>query len=223
MFFENPRGYIVFDCDGTLVSSKEAVISAVAEMMTIILNREVTLEEARSKYGPDLVYTANQFGLDPVGSEIQRNKLMTTWKEVTAKQSNDYKLFAGMKKLILDLLDQEFQVYVWTARDRRSTLKILEDQNVLQHFLELRCLDDTTPKPHPQGLLEMLEGVPKEKIMMIGDSWTDIDGASSFGIDSIGALWEAGITKEGFGKSAPNFWASKPSECLDIILNNIKE
>lgn len=223
MFFENPRGYIVFDCDGTLVSSTEAVIHAISQMMTIILNREVTIEEARQKYGPDLVYVANQFGLDPVNSEIQRSKLMSTWKEVTSKQSNDYKLFAGMKKLILDLLDREFQLYVWTARDRRSTLKILDDQNVLQHFLELRCLDDTTPKPHPQGLVEMLEDMPKDKIMLIGDSFSDTRGAKSFGIKSIGALWESGVTKEGFDEFTPDFWASHPSECLEIILDNIKE
>ncbi len=222
MFFENPRGYIVFDCDGTLVSSKEAVICAVAEMMTIILNREVSIDEARSKYGPDLVYTANQFGLDPVNSELQRKKLMTTWKEVTAKQSNNYKLFDGMKKLILDLLDHEFQLYVWTARDRRSTLRILDDQNVLQHFLELRCLDDTTPKPHPQGLSEMLEDMPKNKIMMIGDSYTDTQGARGFGVESIGALWESGITKDGFGDHSADYWATHPSECLEIILNKIK-
>ncbi|AYF44993.1 HAD hydrolase, family IA, variant 1 [Halobacteriovorax sp. BALOs_7] len=223
MFFENPRGYIVFDCDGTLVSSKEAVISAVAEVMSIILQRDVSIEEARKKYGPDMVYTANQFGLDPVGSEIQRNKLMSTWKEVTSKQSNDYKLFAGMKKLILDLLNQEFQLYVWTARDRRSTLRILDDQDVLQHFLELRCLDDTTPKPHPQGLIEMLEDAPKDKIMLIGDSFSDTQGAKSFGVKSIGALWESGITKDGFGEHTADYWATHPSECLEIILNNINK
>lgn len=222
MFFENPRGYIVFDCDGTLVSSKEAVIAAIAEMMTIILKREVPLDEAREKYGPDMVLVANNFGLDPINSEYQKRLLMETWKEVTSKQSNNYRLFDGMKKLILELHKNEFQLYVWTARDRRSALKILEDQDVLQHFLDFRCLDDTTPKPHPQGLIEMLGDMPKDKIIHIGDSYTDTSGAREFGVKSIGALWEPGITKEGFGGDQADFWAEKPIDCLDIILNQIK-
>ncbi len=98
-------------------------------------------------------------------------------------------LFPGMRDLLIRLKDQNYKLYVWTARGRASTLTSLRDNQVLELFEAFSCADDGVSKPHPMGLLKMLEGINKKSILHIGDSRGDIEGASQFGIDVVFAAW----------------------------------
>lgn len=46
-----------------------------------------------------------------------------------------------------------------------------------------------TPKPSIDGLEALLIEAPKEEILVIGDSFGDVIGGTSFGAFSVGALW----------------------------------
>jgi phosphoglycolate phosphatase len=216
-YLENPRGHVVFDCDGTLISSQESIYEGLSELMTIILEREVTIDEARLKYAADLVTVANNFDLEPENDPELQHKLITTWREVASKQKHQFRLFPGIKDLILELTKKEYQLYVWTARDRQSTLRILKDLEVAQYFLEFRCLDDCEPKPSPVGLEQMVGDIPRDNIVMIGDSYPDLYGASSFGCKSIAACWAADDLDQYLAKYDPSALAKAPQDCLKLI------
>jgi len=216
-FVENPRGHVVFDCDGTLISSQESIYEGLAELMTIILAREVTIDEARVKYAADLMTVANNFDLDPSEDRELQERLINTWREVAAKQRHEFKLFPNIKELVLDLVDKKYQLYVWTARDRQSTLRILKELGIAQHFFEFRCVDDCAPKPNPRGLEEMVGDYDKSKVVMIGDSYPDLYGAMSFGCQSIAACWAGDDLEEYLGKYDPSALAKAPQDCLKLI------
>jgi phosphoglycolate phosphatase len=220
-YIEKPKGHVVFDCDGTLISSFERILAGVADTMTIMLEREVTVDEAREKYVADLIEISSRFGLDPVGDHDLKEKLMRTWEEVAAKQTQPFALFPGIKELVLKVRDLGYQTYVWTARDRRSTLRILGELDIAQYFLEFRCLDDTTPKPHPAGLEEMVGDYDRSKIVVIGDSSTDLNGASSFGCQSIAACWAEDDLYEYLQRFTPTALAKTPQDCVELIENLI--
>ena len=102
-----------------------------------------------------------------------------------------YLLFAGMKELLIELKAAQFELYIWTARPRRSVIETIEKLGIRQFFSDIYCYDDGTPKPHPMGLLKLTEGINKNNILHIGYSLTDIEGAHSFGIEVIAACWNS--------------------------------
>lgn len=221
-YIENPKGHIVFDCDGTLISSIHALYEGVQYVMGKELAREVTLDEAISKYSSDVYQIALNFGLDPKVDEVLKNRLINHWKEFAETKGNGFRLFPEIKQLLMDLTAQDYQLYVWTARDRRSTLAILKELGVAKFFLEFRCLDDCDPKPSPTGLREMVGDVDKSKVIMIGDSSADIVGAKNFGCKSIAACWASSQIEDYLLPYGPEGLAKTPKDCVKLIEKLLK-
>lgn len=132
----------------------------------------------------------------------------------------NYRLYPGIKELLLSLR-LESKLYVWTARDRISTIKILQSQGVYQLFENLSTLDDALPKPHMSGLVELVGNSDKSRICMIGDTINDILGAKNFGIKSIGAIWNKNANASVMKESGATFIATSPEQCLSWIRENI--
>lgn len=132
-----------------------------------------------------------------------------------------YELFPGIKEL-LNLLAKDSVLYVWTARDRRSTLRILTELGVINQFEAICTLDDAMAKPHVSGLMELVGGVSKEQICVIGDSSNDILGAKNFGVKSIAAVWNPGSNAEVMRVFGADFIASEPLSCFEWLSLNLK-
>lgn len=216
-YIENPRGHVVFDCDGTLITSVESLYEGVQYVMEKMLGREISSSEAREKYSSDVYQVALNFGLDPKHDIELKNKMIKTWQDYAMKKGNPFRLFPEMRKLLIELARKNYQLYVWTARDRRSTLSILKELDAAKFFLDFRCLDDTNPKPDPMGLVEMVGDVAKSKVVVIGDSSADILGAKSFGCASIGACWASSQLENHLVQYGPQGLARSPLDCLELI------
>lgn len=132
-----------------------------------------------------------------------------------------FSLFSGMKELLLDLKAKHFELFIWTARPRRSTLESLKRLDIAHFFTEIYCFDDGLPKPHPMGLAELTAGVPKQHILHIGDSFSDFDGAHAYGIEVVAACWN---NPDQVKKVAPfaDYTALSVDECRQIIERKFK-
>ena len=203
---------IVFDCDGTLVSSHEALLSTLQTLVQEELGQSISMDEVRAKYDADMLQCVKNFNLD--FSDPQR--LLTRWSQLS-KESARAAPYNGIAELLGELEAKGARLVVWTGRDRASTLEILRTADLLKYFEELVCSDDITPKPHPAGLAKLLEGEDKSNCLHIGDSYTDIQGAKLYGIKSVGALWGEHATKESFGEFIPEYWCDKPEQILNCL------
>ncbi len=125
-------------------------------------------------------------------------------------------LFKGMHELLQDLKAKGFELYIWTARPRRSTLESIKRLDISQFFTEIYCFDDGIPKPHPMGLMSLTDGFEKEKILHIGDSLTDFEGAKAYGIDVIAACWNSPDQVQKYAELA-TYTALNLDECRSII------
>ena len=218
---EEIKGHIVFDCDGTLISSQEGIIQGLQQLLTEVLKREVTRAEVVDKYTADMYELAWRFGLNILDETI-KEALFKRWIEISNQDKLRYVLFDGIREVLIKLGESGYRLYVWTARDRMSTLAILKSLDVAKFFYDFRCLDDTIPKPHPKGLEEMLGEADKSKVIMIGDSITDLQGAKEFGCKSVAALWCTHVSEDHLDEIGPSFKAKTPRECLEIIESEIK-
>lgn len=224
MELEKPRGFIVFDCDGTLISSERAIFRALSVLLTEVLARDVSINEVEDKYIPDLVKLAAAFGVEVEEQSPKAHALIKRWQEICDELKLRYELFDGVKELLGELSKSQFLLYVWTGRDRKTTLEILKALGVAQMFLDFRCIDDTISKPHPQGLYEMLgRDCDPSKVVVIGDSFTDIRGAKNFGCLSIGANWSSHTSAFALEEEGADHVVDGPMDCLKIILDHIEK
>ncbi|MFL5785629.1 MAG: HAD family hydrolase [Bacteriovoracaceae bacterium] len=128
--------------------------------------------------------------------------------------------FPGIKELLLDLA-VDCQLYVWTARGRASTLRILEENGV-RHLFEGICTPDDAPsKPHVRGLTDLVGHHPKNSICVIGDTSMDMLGARNFGVLAIGAMWNPGVQEKFLREAGADFIVSDPAECSKLIRSNL--
>ena len=132
-----------------------------------------------------------------------------------------YKLFPGIKELIVEL-SPHCLLYVWTARGRASTIKILEENGIYSYFDSLSCVEDNLPKPHIAGLLDLVGKTPKESICVIGDSGNDILGAKNFGVLALGAAWCPGTVTQTLKDFGADFIVMDPKDCSKLIQLNLK-
>ena len=130
--------------------------------------------------------------------------------------SPDFKLFPGIKELLVDLNAAGFELSVWTARGHRSTEESLKTLQIAIFFSQIYGHDDGIAKPNPMGLAKISEGFMKEELLHIGDSLGDVEGAQAFGIEVIAACWSSSNQVEIF-KRKTQFVALKPDDCRKMI------
>lgn len=140
----------------------------------------------------------------------------------TLLNTNDLRpaFFPGIKELLLDL-SRDCQLYVWTARGRASTLRVLEENGVKHLFHGVSTPDDGFSKPHTGGLLEMTGEFPKTSICVIGDSSIDMVGAKNYGVLALGAVWNHNANAAFLSEAGADFIVSDPAECSKLIRSNL--
>jgi phosphoglycolate phosphatase len=127
-----------------------------------------------------------------------------------------YQLFPGIKELLSDLA-QDCCLYVWTARGRSSTLRILQENGIASLFEGVFTADDGPGKPHVAGLVALLPGAPKESCWVIGDSSNDMLGARAFGAHTIGACWNQEVPPQFLQEAGAEFVVKDPFLCSKLI------
>ena len=136
----------------------------------------------------------------------------------THKMNNP--LFPGIKEVLHELSD-DYLLYVWTARDRRSSQRILTDHGVMHFFEGIHTSDDFNPKPHIRGLRDLLGDVDKSQVCIIGDTTNDILGAKHFGVKCIGAIWGPSTNPQFLIDAGADFIALEPNQCIVWVNQNI--
>ena len=208
------KGHIVFDCDGTLIDSAGPVRMALKQIYSEWLGQAVSDQEFFAEYDPDVNIMFEKVGADTLE---KKKELHRRWTQLAQQYQGKYELFEGVKELFHFLEDQEFGLYVWTARGLKSTREILTKLGIARYLIDIKCPDNAPLKPNPQALNEMLLTNDKIEVVVIGDSYTDMLGAKHYGCRSIGANWspesDAQILKE-FGATQ---LAKKPIDCVEIL------
>lgn len=206
---------VIFDCDGTLISSHAGILKGIQTLMQEYLKRAVSQVEVKNKYSADMKVLAENFGMDLDNPETLR-WAKRRWSTLMGQGHGNYDAFEGIAELLEDLTQKQIELYVWTARDRVSTRQILMRLNLMRYFIDMRCFDDCTPKPHPQGLVELTGHIEnKKEIIVIGDSTTDIAGARQFGAHAFGALWDPYAQKDELLATGAHALVQTPGDFLD--------
>ncbi len=96
-------------------------------------------------------------------------------------------LFPGTLEVLEQLTQMGHFLAVATGKGQSGLKRVLKETGLGHYFHSTRCADETTSKPHPQMLLEIMEELDAQpnETLMIGDTEYDLEMASNAGVASL--------------------------------------
>ena len=74
MFSEIPKGHIVFDCDETLISSYQNVLSITKQVLSSHFKQDISFDEIKEKFSADYKTFYSNWGLSLEEGDQHRRK-----------------------------------------------------------------------------------------------------------------------------------------------------
>jgi phosphoglycolate phosphatase len=182
---------IAFDWDGTLFDSTAIITRSIQLAVADVGGKVPSDQEAAYVIGLGLMQA-----LAHAAPDVPQEKyalLGTRYRHHYSLHQNDISLFKGVLPMLADLRTRQHLLTVATGKNRRGLDEALHAVELKDLFNGSRTADETAGKPHPQMLLELMQefGVPKERVLMIGDTTHDLQMALNAGCASVGVSYGA--------------------------------
>ncbi len=178
---------IIFDWDGTLCDSTRHIVAAVQQASREMGLREPTDAQAADIIGLGLAEAMAR--LFPEVPEERRRELMQSYStHYVANESDPPDLFPGALETLHVLRERGLELAVATGKSRRGLDRILATLGLTGFFDASRCADETASKPHPLMLHEIMaeRDIPRERVVMVGDTEYDLEMAVNAQVASVG-------------------------------------
>jgi phosphoglycolate phosphatase len=199
---------IVFDWDGTLMDSEAHIINSMQCAFDDVGMDSVTDSSVRNIIGLGMREAVEKL-LPKISSDSYESIVDRYRYHFFADDSCEP--FDGAGEVLENLYDQGYLLAVATGKGRRGMDRALASTGFGKYFIESRCADETSSKPDPQMLNEIVEilDVPHNKALMVGDTEYDLEMANAAGIVSLGVDYGA--------HERDRLLACKPLGCLTSI------
>ena len=199
---------IVFDWDGTLMDSEAQIVhclhAAIADLGLEPMD-DATVRNIIGlglKEAIDALVPGRDAGFHQAFVEAYREHWF-------AHDGSD--LFEGARDVLQLLRSNDIRLGIATGKARRGLVRVLGETGLEAYFDATRCSDETTSKPHPQMLLEVMQelSVSPQQTVMVGDTEYDMEMATNAGAAKIAV--RSGVHAE------ERLRRHKPLVCLDSV------
>ncbi len=183
--------HIVFDVDGTILDTEEAVLKSF----------QTTLEEEGIKKETDEL----NFCLGITGMKAlellgipEKERVLARWVCHLQEMSGFVRLFDGMVPLFKKLKEMGYSLGIVTSRIAEEYQNDFARFGILEYFDIAVCAEDTVrhkPDGEPLECYMKRAKAEKSEVLYIGDSKYDMECAKAAGADCALALWGANSVK----------------------------
>ncbi|TDR32336.1 HAD family hydrolase [Hydromonas duriensis] len=182
---------VIFDWDGTLFDSTGVIAYSLQRSCEALGFATPTLKQAKHVIGLDfkevIAYLVGDLDAQQTAEfmRVYRSHYLTSESIVT--------LYDGVIEVLKDLRGHNRLAAIATGKSRVGLDRVLEQGHLRTYFQATRTADQTSPKPHPlmlQELLDELDIHPHEAVM-VGDTTYDVEMAHAAGVSSIAVCYGA--------------------------------
>ena len=194
----NKNKIILFDLDGTLIDSTDAIVSTFYHSFKELnFDFKGNDEDIKSLIGYPLDIMYKDLGVDESKVWDFVDSYKNRYREISVEQTT---LLENAYEAV-ELASKFARVSVVTTKTRTYTMPLLENFNIAQFFEVVTGRENVqNPKPHPEPILVTLDQMNYDKnidsVWMIGDTKLDLIAANEANVNSIGVLCGYGNEKE---------------------------
>ena len=182
---------IVFDWDGTLSNSADAIATCI-QLAARDLGLPIPAEDrARHVIGLGLRDALSLAIPELPPSEYGR--VAERYRQHFLERDHQLPLFEGVRELLDVLRRRGYRLAIATGKSSHGLSRALQTVNLASVFDATRCADQTAPKPDPAMLNELLDqfDVDPARALMIGDTTHDLMMAAAAGVAALGVTYGA--------------------------------
>ncbi|MEN8146828.1 MAG: HAD family hydrolase [Campylobacterota bacterium] len=178
---------ILFDLDGTLIDSTEAILESFHNSFDVHEHPHPDDEAIKALIGHPLDVMYAELGVE----ETMVWDFVTTYKEYYRVISTQKTVLLPCAKEAVEEAAKFARLGIVTTKTGKYSRVLMEHFELMHHFEVLIGREDVeNPKPHAEPIEKAMQkmGVTKELCWIIGDTRLDIGSANSAGINSVGVL-----------------------------------
>ncbi len=211
---------IIFDLDGTLLDTIEDIANACNLALRGLQLKEYSLSDYKLFVGDGvdqlIERTISHQNANILLFDELKSRYLSNYHEASSVHTKPY---PGIIELLSYAKNNNVTLAVLSNKPDKDTL------NVIKHYFGDYLFDKVygkvegyLPKPDPTKLNELINElkIPKENILYIGDTLTDMQTAQNGGLTKCAVLWGfRGI--EELSKLSPEYIVSSPFEIIQIL------
>ena len=185
---------VIFDCDGTLVDSQNAIVASMDFAFRAHGIEPPSRGDILSIVGLSLPRAVEV--LMPGHPVHLAHKVSDSYKTgfgaTILDEAKRDPLFAGAGLIVEKLAaSPEITLGIATGKSLRGVHRLLDREDWRPHFATIQTADNAPSKPDPGMILQAMAetGAEPDTTIMIGDTTYDIDMARAAGVHAIGVAW----------------------------------
>jgi phosphoglycolate phosphatase len=185
---------VIFDCDGTLVDSQNAIFAAMHHAFSTAGLATPSRADVLDIVGLSL---PEAFALlAPIEAPGRRAELAELYRSYfpRARQAGagHDPLFEGAAQAVAALAARDDVLLgVATGKSKQGVARLVERECWHGHFFTIQTADDHPSKPHPSMILRAMQeaGAEPHATVMVGDTSFDMEMACRAGVGALGVAW----------------------------------
>ena len=210
---------LIFDLDGTLIDSKLDLVhsvNAMREMMHLPPIGEAIVASYVGNGAPVLVRRA--LGPEASTADVERahQYFLGYYRE---HMLDNTRLYPGVREALDRLHAAGSKMAVLTNKPVRFSQALIQGLGLGDHFFQVYGGNSFAhKKPNPVGIEALMEesGAPRERTIMVGDSYVDVRTARNAGVKACGVSY--GFQPETFEQDPPDLLVDEMNQLADYVL-----
>lgn len=206
---------VLFDIDGTLLDTREFILSAMEHALKVHGLPVLARAELASQVGRPLEVIYGDMG---VGTELGA-ALVESHRSFQGENLHLAAAFPGASETLGKLVRTGLKLGAVTSRSRRTSVRTIELAGLAPYFDVIVSAEDAAAlKPDPAPLLFALGqlGESHEHAAMVGDTRHDIEAGKALAMFTVGANY--GFAGEAIRESGPDRIIGDIRELPEMIL-----
>ncbi|MBD2435290.1 HAD-IA family hydrolase [Nostoc sp. FACHB-110] len=205
---------IVFDFDGTIADTVDALIGIANRLATEFGYKQITSEQ--------LAYLRNLTSREIIKySGVSLIKIPFLVKKVKSELKNkihEFQPIPGIIEALIELKNQGYQLGIITSNSKENVTAFLNNHDMDNLFDFIYSGVTIFGKTTIINNVLKQKQIPTQSILYVGDETRDIEASKKANIKVVAVTWGFN-SPEVLSKQKPDFLIHHPSELLDVVKN----